>query len=34
VDENSREIGFLVEGERYEKLLADLQADLKKEMIR
>ncbi len=34
VDENSREIGFLVEGGRYEKLLAELQADLKKEMIR
>lgn len=33
VDENSREIGFLVEGERYEKLLADLQADLKKDRI-
>jgi tRNA threonylcarbamoyladenosine biosynthesis protein TsaE len=34
VDENSREIGFLVEGEQYEKLLADLQADLKKDRIR
>jgi tRNA threonylcarbamoyladenosine biosynthesis protein TsaE len=34
VDENSREIGFLVEGERYEKLLADLQIDLKKDRIR
>lgn len=33
VDENSREIGFLVEGERYEKLLADLQTDLKKDRI-
>jgi tRNA threonylcarbamoyladenosine biosynthesis protein TsaE len=31
VNENSREIGFLVEGERYEKLLVDLQADLKKD---
>ena len=34
VDENSREIGFLVEGERYEKLLAELQADLEKDKIR
>jgi tRNA threonylcarbamoyladenosine biosynthesis protein TsaE len=33
VNENSREMGFLVEGERYEKLLADLQADLKKEKV-
>jgi len=33
VDENSREIGFMVEGERYEKLLAVLQADLKKDRI-
>ena len=31
VNENSREIGFLVEGERYENLLVDLQADLKKD---
>ena len=34
VNENSREIGFLVEGARYEKLLADLQADLKKDRLR
>jgi len=33
VNENSREIGFLVEGDRYEKLLADLQEDLKKDRI-
>jgi len=33
VDENSREIGFLVEGERYEQLLMDLQAELKKDKI-
>jgi tRNA threonylcarbamoyladenosine biosynthesis protein TsaE len=33
VDENSREIGFLVEGERYEKLLAELQMDLKKDRV-
>ena len=31
VNQNSREIGFLVEGERYENLLVDLQADLKKD---
>jgi tRNA threonylcarbamoyladenosine biosynthesis protein TsaE len=31
VNENSREIGFLVEGERYEKLLVELQAELKKD---
>ncbi len=31
VNENSRELGFLAEGERCEKLLEDLQADLKKD---
>ena len=34
IDENSREIGFLVEGERYENLLTELQADLEKDRIR
>ena len=33
VNENSREIGFLVEGERYEKLLSALQEDMKKDRI-
>jgi tRNA threonylcarbamoyladenosine biosynthesis protein TsaE len=33
VDENSREIGFLVEGDRYEKLLSELQTDLKKDRM-
>jgi len=29
VDDNSREIGFLAEGERYEKLLQEMQQELK-----
>ena len=34
VDENSREIGFLAEGERYERLLQEIQQDLKSESTR
>jgi tRNA threonylcarbamoyladenosine biosynthesis protein TsaE len=32
VDEHSREIGFLAEGARYEKLIEELKKDLKKEI--